>query len=292
MIDLGSQPVSAPTLLGNGLVAVNTKDGLKIINVTSKTVIGSFVGIGVVGRPVVDSSDVIYVFDKDGKVNALSANNKLWTTEIAINGSTLALDEEDSALYTVGSDGNVYKIDIFNKGAASVFYNLEGNASSIMIDNDGTVYIGSDNGKVSAINSEAKLLWTFAAESPIKGPIVMDKNGTVYVYSSKTVYAVGMGKITPAIDVNAEDVKVGEDVIINIELPDDATGSVEVVIGNITQNVNIKDGKASVTIANLSSGQYSAAIQYSGDNKYNSAKQMFYLMLINMNQKLIFLQMI
>lgn len=272
MIDLGSQPVSAPTLLGNGLVAVNTKDGLKIINVTSKTVIGSFVGIGVVGRPVVDSSDVIYVFDKDGKVNALSANNKLWTTEIAINGSTLALDEENSALYTVGSDGNVYKIDIFNKGAASVFYNLGGNASSIMIDNDGTVYIGSDNGKISAINSEAKLLWTFAAESPIKGPIVMDKNGTVYVYSSKTVYAVGMGKITPAIDVNAEDVKVGEDVIINIELPDDATGSVEVVIGNITQNVNIKDGKASVTIANLSAGQYTAAIQYSGDNKYNGAK--------------------
>ena len=272
MIDLGSQPVSAPTLLGNGLVAVNTKDGLKIINVTSKTVIGSFVGIGVVGRPVVDSSDVIYVFDKDGKVNALSANNKLWTTEIAINGSTLALDEENSALYTVGSDGNVYKIDIFNKGAASVFYNLGDNASSIMIDNDGTVYIGSDNGKVSAINSEAKLLWTFTAESPIKGPIVMDKNGTVYVYSSKTVYAVGMGKITPAIDVNAEDVKVGEDVIINIELPDDATGSVEVVIGNITQNVNIKDGKASVTIANLSAGQYTAAIQYSGDNKYNSAK--------------------
>ena len=272
MIDLGSQPVSAPTLLGNGLVAVNTKDGLKIINVTSKTVIGSFVGIGVVGRPVVDSSDVIYVFDKDGKVNALSANNKLWATEIAINGSTLALDEENSALYTVGSDGNVYKIDIFNKGAASVFYNLGDNASSIMIDNDGTVYIGSDNGKVSAINSEAKLLWTFAAESPIKGPIVMDKNGTVYVYSNKTVYAVGMGKITPAIDVNAEDVKVGEDVIINIELPDDATGSVEVVIGNITQNVNIKDGKASVTIANLSAGQYTAAIQYSGDNKYNGAK--------------------
>ncbi len=100
----------------------------------------------------------------------------------------------------------------------------------------------------------------------------MDKNGTVYVYSSKTVYAVGMGKITPAIDVNAEDVKVGEDVIINIELPDDATGSVEVVIGNITQNVNIKDGKASVTIANLSAGQYTAAIQYSGDNKYNGAK--------------------
>ena len=272
MIDLGSQPVSAPTLLGNGLVAVNTKDGLKIINVTSKTVIGSFVGIGVVGRPVVDSSDVIYVFDKDGKVNALSANNKLWTTEIAINGSTLALDEENSALYTVGSDGNVYKIDIFNKGAASVFYNLGGNASSIMIDNDGTVYIGSDNGKVSAITSEAKLLWIFTAESPIKGPIVMDKNGTVYVYSNKTVYAIGMGKITPAIDVNAEDVKVGEDVIINIELPDDATGSVEVVIGNITQNVNIKDGKASVTIANLSAGQYTAAIQYSGDNKYNGAK--------------------
>ena len=74
----------------------------------------------------------------------------------------------------------------------------------------------------------------------------MDKNGTVYVYSSKTVYAVGMGKITPAIDVNAEDVKVGEDVIINIELPDDATGSVEVVIGNITQNKGAISGIVNV----------------------------------------------
>jgi len=272
MIALGSQPVSAPTLIGNGLVAVNTKDGLKIINVTSKTVIGSFGGIGVVGRPVIDSNDNIYVFDKDGKVNALTINNKLWTTKIAINGSVLALDDENGVLYTVGSDGNVYKIDIFNKGETSVFYNFGDKASSIMIDNNGTVYIGSDNGKVSAIDSNAKLLWTFAADSSAVGPIVMDKNGTIYVYSNKTVYALGVGKITPAINVTVEDIKVGEEAIINIELPSDATGSVEVVIGNITQSANIKNGKASVSIGNLNAGQYTATIQYNGDNKYESAK--------------------
>ena len=272
MIALGSQPVSAPTLIGNGLVAVNTKDGLKIINVTSKTVIGSFGGIGVVGRPVIDSNDNIYVFDKDGKVNALTINNKLWTTKIAINGSVLALDDENGVLYTVGSDGNVYKIDIFNKGETSVFYNFGDKASSIMIDNNGTVYIGSDNGKVSAIDSNAKLLWTFAADSSAVGPIVMDKKGTIYVYSNKTVYALGVGKITPAINVTVEDIKVGEEAIINIELPSDATGSVEVVIGNITQSANIKNGKASISIGNLSAGQYTATIQYDGDNKYESAK--------------------
>ena len=272
MIALGSQPVSAPTLIGNGLVAVNTKDGLKIINVTSKTVIGSFGGIGVVGRPVIDSNDNIYVFDKDGKVNALTINNKLWTTKIAINGSVLALDDENGVLYTVGSDGNVYKIDIFNKGETSVFYNFGDKASSIMIDNNGTVYIGSDNGKVSAIDSNAKLLWTFAADSSAVGSIVMDKKGTIYVYSNKTVYALGVGKITPAINVTVEDIKVGEEAIINIELPSDATGSVELVIGNITQSANIKNGKASVSIGNLSAGQYTATIQYNGDNKYGSAK--------------------
>ena len=272
MIALGSQPVSAPTLIDNGLVAVNTKDGLKIINVTSKTVIGSFGGIGIVGRPVIDSNYNIYVFDKDGKVNALTINNKLWTTKIAINGSVLALDDENGVLYTVGSDGNVYKIDIFNKGETSVFYNFGDKASSIMIDNNGTVYIGSDNGKVSAIDSNAKLLWTFAADSSAVGPIVMDKNGTVYVYSNKTVYALGVGKVTPAINVTVEDIKVGEEAIINIELPSDATGSVEVVIGNITQSANIKNGKASVSINNLNVGQYTATIQYNGDNKYGSAK--------------------
>ncbi len=73
-------------------------------------------------------------------------------------------------------------------------------------------------------------------------------------------------------DINVEDVKVGEEAIINIELPSDATGSVEVVIGNITQSANIKNGKASVSIGNLSAGQYTATIQYNGDNKYESAK--------------------
>ncbi len=39
------------------------------------------------------------------------------------------------------------KIDIFNKGETSLFsITLEIKASSIMIDNNGTVYIGSDNG--------------------------------------------------------------------------------------------------------------------------------------------------
>ena len=93
-------------------------------------------------------------------------------------------------------------------------------------------------------------------------------------YASKTIN----GTITVVknthynMDINVEDVKVGEEAIINIELPSDATGSVEVVIGNITQSANIKNGKASVSIGNLSAGQYTATIQYNGDNKYGSAK--------------------
>ena len=93
-------------------------------------------------------------------------------------------------------------------------------------------------------------------------------------YASKTIN----GTITVVknthynMDINVEDVKVGEEAIINIELPSDATGSVEVVIGNITQSANIKNGKASVSIGNLSAGQYTATIQYNGDNKYESAK--------------------
>ena len=93
-------------------------------------------------------------------------------------------------------------------------------------------------------------------------------------YASKTIN----GTITVVknthynMDINVEDVKVGEEAIINIELPSDATGSVELVIGNITQSANIKNGKASVSIGNLSAGQYTATIQYNGDNKYGSAK--------------------
>ena len=272
MIALGVQPTSAPILLNNGLVCINTVDGLKIINTTSKTIVGSFTNIGGVGRPVADENNVIYTIGKDGKITALNANNVLWTSKLAINGTTLVLDGDAGNLYTVGSDGNLYKINVFNNGETSVLYNLRSNSSSMVIDNQGIIYIGLNNGKVVAINNLGEILWEFDAKSPISGGISISENGVIYVHTDKTVYALGVGKFISTINASIDNIKVGDDLIIDISVPADATGIVTVIIGNIAKNFTVENGKVLAVIKDLAAGEYVANIIYNGDSKYKSAE--------------------
>ena len=62
----------------------------------------------------------------------------------------------------------------------------------------------------------------------------------------------------------------GENAIISITLPKDATGNVTAKIGDKTYIIPLKDGKATLTIPKLDAGNYSIPVTYSGDVKYNS----------------------
>ncbi|WP_407379341.1 Ig-like domain repeat protein [Methanobrevibacter sp.] len=72
-----------------------------------------------------------------------------------------------------------------------------------------------------------------------------------------------------AIDAKADDIKVGEDLIIEVTVPDDASGNVTVKIGNDTYSEAIKEGVAKFTIKDLAYDNYTAEISYAGDDKYD-----------------------
>ena len=57
-----------------------------------------------------------------------------------------------------------------------------------------------------------------------------------------------------------------------VELPDDATGDVNVKINDKTYTAPVKDGKATVDVSDLKPGDYKVDAVYSGDNKYESGK--------------------
>lgn len=79
-----------------------------------------------------------------------------------------------------------------------------------------------------------------------------------------------VSKLTPAINVDAPDIKVGEDGVITVSVPEDATGMITIVIGGKEYTAPIKDGKAIFVIPGLSEGTYEIIAYYSGDDKYNS----------------------
>ena len=74
-------------------------------------------------------------------------------------------------------------------------------------------------------------------------------------------------------DFNADvsDVKVGEDIIVNVELPDDANGEVVAIIGTNSYPANVVNGSAKITISNLTMGKYNISIVYKGNAKYASS---------------------
>ena len=57
-------------------------------------------------------------------------------------------------------------------------------------------------------------------------------------------------------------------VIVNVTVPDDATGNVTVSIDNETITVPVVNGTAVVDLGNLSDGNHTVNISYSGDDKY------------------------
>ena len=79
-----------------------------------------------------------------------------------------------------------------------------------------------------------------------------------------------VNKIDSTVAVNADDIKVGENVTVTVNVPTDATGDVIIIVDGVDYTVAIENGKAVKTIADLKANDYIVTVKYSGDNNYNA----------------------
>ena len=70
------------------------------------------------------------------------------------------------------------------------------------------------------------------------------------------------------VSVIISDIKVGDDEIINIKYPEDATGDVTIIINGKSYTKSLRNGEVTFTIPKLKAGKYKFGIYYSGDDKY------------------------
>ena len=120
--------------------------------------------------------------------------------------------------------------------------------------------------------------------------LVTDENGTVsfvieqlnagkytLVYSvsgskvisditNSSTLTVNKAKDSLKVDVNAS--VAGEDSVINVVGPKDATGNVTVLVNGKSYNVVLVNGSAKLTINDLAAGNYNVTVTYSGDKNY------------------------
>ena len=95
------------------------------------------------------------------------------------------------------------------------------------------------------------------------------KNGVVTVNYNNVYYDIIFEflKSNPNLQVKTENVMFGEDVVIQISMPGDASGNVTVEISNLTQT--LKSSKDMIfTFKNLKADNYAVNAIFSGDDKY------------------------
>ena len=80
-----------------------------------------------------------------------------------------------------------------------------------------------------------------------------------------------VNKIDSSVVVNVNNIKVGEELTITVNVPSDATGDVTVSVDGKEYKVAIENGKAVKTISDLKADDYTVTVKYAGDNNYNEA---------------------
>ena len=99
-------------------------------------------------------------------------------------------------------------------------------------------------------------------------PVFAYYNGDKYYKTSYNSTTFNVAKLASTTTVNVSDIKVGDDAVISIAVPEITSGVVSVTVGDAIYNVAVVDGKGSLTLSGLASGSYDVVAKFNGDDKY------------------------
>ncbi|MBP1996973.1 outer membrane protein assembly factor BamB family protein [Paenibacillus eucommiae] len=98
------------------------------------------------------------------------------------------------------------------------------NSSSPAVSADGTVYVGSTDGKLYAVDKKGKKKWEFPTEAAVYSSPAISADGTVYVGSGVNLYAITPdGKLKWTFEAGGaiySTVAIGEDGTVYVECED------------------------------------------------------------------------
>ena len=145
-------------------------------------------------------------------------------------------------------------------GETVFWYNGNGN-----IDNSKFININKHGGKVIYSTNTNVII----SNSNFEDETVENLNDIIY---GGTVINCTLNspstKIDPSMTITTTDIHYGENATINVSISNDATGSIIITVDNNEYELQIIDGKATLTINNLETGTYTAYATYTGDMKY------------------------
>ena len=213
-------------------------------------------------------------------VITLKLNNETYTADIINGTATFDIDVLPNGVYTLEYSinmDNVYNPASNSSNLTVVAFktNITANASDIKVGEDAiiTVTVDSDATGTITVNNETKEVKNGAATFTISD--LGEGNYTYEVtYSGDDKYTKETAEVKFEVskvsdyefEASADDIKVGQDAIIEVTLPRDATGNVSIN----GKSAKVENGSAKFVISGLGEGNYTYEVTYSGDDKYTA----------------------
>ena len=210
-------------------------EGVSLWNMTGLEAGIQYIKIGYRGNNKYEAVEVFHT------VNVIKANPNLNVFIKDVNyGENLTIYATLNGVNNTNLTGNVI-VTINNKNYSVVVINGKGNVSADKLPaglyNFSAIWAGNDNYNGTNISGGFKI-----------------------------------NKIDSTIAINVEDIKVGENATIIVNLDSDATGNVIITLDNQNYTVAINEGQTIKVIGGLKAGTYDVFVKYIGDNNYNSAQ--------------------
>ena len=186
---------------------------------------------------------VLYLGDKQFESASWNTTLNITTIDFILSGENLTIKEQDNSLYhfnLTDTDGTPY---VYTK----VEINIDNKNYTVMTNSKGLGYLN--------LNLKA-------------GEYILKATFNGFTVENKII-------VKPAdLNIDIKDILAGETEVITANLPANATGNITFIVDGKTYNKTLKNGAASVEIANLGLGKHSLKVIYSGDSNYiNNTKE-------------------
>ena len=249
---------------------------------------------------LIDSSIAVEAKDikcgEEAVITATVTNGATGTVTFFVNGKTYVVDITDSvatlkiADLTTGDypvfayyNGDKYYKTSYNSttfNVAKLASTTTVNVSDIKVGEDAvisiavpeitsgvvSVTVGDAIYNVAVVDGKGSLILSGLASGSYD--VVAKFNGDDKYLASEASAKFNVAKLASTTTVNVSDIKVGEDAVISIAVPEITSGVVSVTVGDAIYNVAVVDGKGSLILSGLASGSYDVVAKFNGDDKY------------------------
>ena len=242
---------------------------VKVDNITygDKVVVEVTVPVDATGNVTVTIGDKSYDVPVSGGKGILvvpDIDAGTYTVEAKYNGDDKYASSSNSTILDVAKvKVSPDDVKVVDQGNGTVVVVVPENATGNI-----TIKVGDKNYTAPIVNGTAVV--TVDNSTPGTHDVEVIYSGDENTEGTSTTSKVTVPKYDTPMSVTVENIKAGDNAIITVNVPDGASGNVTIEIDGVKYTGEIKDGKATITVKDLTVGNKSVYVKYDGDDKYNA----------------------